>query len=209
MRTTWPVEELVGLTRSVRSGVSDRSQSDAPRKPPVSLCIALPAARRPRILSNWCYHTSYQTGWLQKHHVKLVLSCISNWWDSLLVTALDSWSKGSEFESWQERQENFLLGSQLCVLTLIQCQSPPPPMLPQWHVKDPNHSAKSAGGRLHLNTHTPLTIEVGVGWLCHWTGRVWESIRKRAHTQLIRKHSVTVISACWTTVDWSWLKEWN
>ena len=31
------------------------------------------------------------------------------------------------------------------------------PVLPQWHVKDPGHSAKSAAGRLHLNTHTPLT----------------------------------------------------
>ena len=31
------------------------------------------------------------------------------------------------------------------------------PMLPQWHVKDPSHSAKSAGGRLHLNMHKPLT----------------------------------------------------
>ena len=31
------------------------------------------------------------------------------------------------------------------------------PVLPQWHVKDPSHSAKSAGGRLHLNMHTPLT----------------------------------------------------
>ena len=30
------------------------------------------------------------------------------------------------------------------------------PMSPQWHVKDPNHSAKSAGGRLQLNTQ-PLT----------------------------------------------------
>ena len=30
-------------------------------------------------------------------------------------------------------------------------------MLPQWQVKDPGHSVKSAGGRLHLNTHTPLT----------------------------------------------------
>ena len=30
-------------------------------------------------------------------------------------------------------------------------------VLPQWHVKDPNHSAQSAGGRLHLNTHTPST----------------------------------------------------
>ena len=31
------------------------------------------------------------------------------------------------------------------------------PVLPQWHVKDPSHSAKSAGDRLHLNMHTPLT----------------------------------------------------
>ena len=29
------------------------------------------------------------------------------------------------------------------------------PVLPQQHVKDPGHSAKSAGGRLQLNTHTP------------------------------------------------------
>ena len=27
-------------------------------------------------------------------------------------------------------------------------------MLPLWHVKKPGHSAKSASGRLHLNTHT-------------------------------------------------------
>ena len=31
------------------------------------------------------------------------------------------------------------------------------PVLPQWHVKDPGHSAKSASGRFHLNTHTSLT----------------------------------------------------
>ena len=30
------------------------------------------------------------------------------------------------------------------------------PVLPRWHVKDPGHSAKSAGGGLHLNTHTPI-----------------------------------------------------
>ena len=29
------------------------------------------------------------------------------------------------------------------------------PVLPQWHVKDSGHSAKNAGGKLHLNTHTP------------------------------------------------------
>ena len=31
------------------------------------------------------------------------------------------------------------------------------PVLLQWHVKDPGHSAKSAGGRLHLKMHRPLT----------------------------------------------------
>ena len=41
--------------------------------------------------------------------------------DSLLVRAPDSRSKGCEFESRQERRENFLLQSQLSVLTLIRC----------------------------------------------------------------------------------------
>ena len=31
------------------------------------------------------------------------------------------------------------------------------PVLPQWHVKDSGHFAKTAGGRLHLNTHPPST----------------------------------------------------
>ena len=31
------------------------------------------------------------------------------------------------------------------------------PMLSQQRVKDPSHSAKIAGGRLHLNMHTPLS----------------------------------------------------
>ena len=43
----------------------------------------------------------------------------------------------------------------LCADSLFGVRSTP--MLPQWHIKDPGHSAKSAGGRLHLNTHTPLT----------------------------------------------------
>ena len=45
--------------------------------------------------------------------------------------------------------------STLCADSLFGVRSTP--MLLQWHVKEPGHSAKSAGGRLHLNTHTPLT----------------------------------------------------
>ena len=39
------------------------------------------------------------------------------------------------------------------------------PVLLQWHVKDPPHSAKSAGGRLHHTGIHPWPNEVGVGFL--------------------------------------------
>ena len=48
-----------------------------------------------------------------------------------------------------------LITSYHSALTLIRC--PFHPVLPQWHVKDPGHPAKGAGGRLHLNTRTFLT----------------------------------------------------
>ena len=53
--------------------------------------------------------------------------------------------------------DNFLLQSQLCVLTVIRC--PFHPHVTKWLSKDSSHSAKSAGGKLHLNIymHTPLT----------------------------------------------------
>ena len=55
--------------------------------------------------------------------------------------------------SLPEQQENFLFQGQL-VLTLISV-SVPPPVLRQQHVKDPGHSAKSAGGRMQLKRHAP------------------------------------------------------
>ena len=75
--------------------------------------------------------------------------------DSLLVRAPDSWSKGCEFEFRQERRENFLRQSQLCVLTLIWC--PFHPCVTAVIRKRPRSFCKSASGRLHLNMHTPLT----------------------------------------------------
>ena len=41
------------------------------------------------------------------------------------------------------------------MLTFIRC--PFHPSVTLVHVKEPGHSAKSAGGRLHVDTHTPLT----------------------------------------------------
>ena len=75
-------------------------------------------------------------------------------------------------------------------------------VLPQWHVKDPGHSAKSASGRLLLNTHTPLTQRSRSG-LTMPLSRHSVRKRKRAHTQHVRQHSATVFSARWATVDWS------
>ena len=57
-----------------------------------------------------------------------------------------------------------------------------PASLP-WHIKDPSHCAKSAGGKLHLNIHTPLT-QHRVCWLC-CPGIVgeptWESNSQAVH----------------------------
>ena len=47
----------------------------------------------------------------------------------------------------------YLPGSTFCADSYFGIRSTP--VLPQQHVKNPGHSAKSAGGRLQLNTHTP------------------------------------------------------
>ena len=74
-------------------------------------------------------------------------------------------------------------------------------MLPQWHVKEPGHFAKSAGDRLHLNTHTPLTQRSRTGLIMPLAGIVWEPIGKRAHTQLVknfRPQSSPLAKPLWT-----------
>ena len=93
--------------------------------------------------------------------------------DSLLVRfrAPDLRSKGCEFKSRQEWQEIFFSSVNFLYWLLLGVRSTP--NLPQWHVKDPSHSAKSAEGRLRLNTHTPLTQQ-------SWSGL----------TMLLFRHSV-------------------
>ena len=83
------------------------------------------------------------------------------------VRVPDSWSKGRGFKSLQEQWKNFLLLDQFSVLTHFNICStpphpPPPPVLLQQHIKDPGHSAKSAGGRLQLNMHAPYVC--GFAW---------------------------------------------
>ena len=77
------------------------------------------------------------------------------------------------------------------------------PVLQQWHVKDPGPSAKYADGRLHLDTHTPLTQR-------SWSGLTIPLSRHSMGTyQEMSIHAATVILARWATVDQSWHNEWN
>ena len=78
--------------------------------------------------------------------------------DSSVVRAPDSWSKGFGFKSQHGRWENFLLWGQLSVL--IQFGICFIPCFCSECVKDPSHSAKSAGGRLQLSAHASYM------WLC-------------------------------------------
>ena len=83
------------------------------------------------------------------------------------------------------------------------------PVLPQWHVKYPGHSAKSAGGRLHLNMQTPLTQRSRSGLTIPLFRHSEGTYQEWAHTQLVRVYSATVVSARWATVNGSWPKECN
>ena len=60
----------------------------------------------------------------------------------------------------------------VCWLFFCVCSTP---VLPLWHIKDPGHSVKSAGGSLHLNTHTPLTQQ-------SWSGLTMLQSRHRVGT---------------------------
>ena len=53
------------------------------------------------------------------------------------------------------------------------------PALPQWHVKDPSHSAKVRVAGYTQNMRTLITHQVRVGWLCRCPGIAWEPIRKQ------------------------------
>ena len=73
-------------------------------------------------------------------------------------------------------------------------------VLPQWHIKDPGHSAKSAGGRLHLNTHTPLTHQ-SWSWLTmplsRHSARAYQEMSTHATHQETLGHSrLSSLSHC-------------
>ena len=96
----------------------------------------------------------------------------------------------------------------LCVMTLIRW--PFHPHVTSVARKRPRSFCRKCRWQVtHKHAYNPWPNKVGVGRLYRRPGIVWAPIRKRAHTQLVREHTATIVSARWATVDWSWHLEWN
>ena len=79
-------------------------------------------------------------------------------------------------------------------------------MLPQWHIKDHGHSARSVDARLHLNTHTRLTQWTCSGLTMLFRRSVGREASSHATDQGRFGHGC-LISSRWATVDWSWFRK--
>ena len=123
------------------------------------------------------YNTEIQTGGFPLVNCWIILSridCSNLWLHALLYSMLQdkkSVTALSEIACWLEcrtrdrkvassnprRISTRIFFSRVNFVCWLLFGARSTPVLPQWHIKDPGHSAKSAGVRLHLNTHTPLT----------------------------------------------------
>ena len=83
------------------------------------------------------------------------------------------------------------------MLTAIQC--PFHSRVTTEHVKDPSHSAKSVGGRLHLNMHTPSTYQSQSGLT------IRETSSHTTHQEMFSHSHLSMLSCC----GQSRLKGWN
>ena len=74
------------------------------------------------------------------------------------------------------------------------------PTLLQWHIKDPSHSAKSAGGRIQLNMHTPLTQQSMSGLTMplsrHSVGTYQERSSHTTHQRTLGHSRLSSLSYC-------------
>ena len=86
---------------------------------------------------------------------------------------MDLWLKCLRFNTWQEWQE--ILFSRVTFLCWPLFSVHSTPLIPQWHIKDPSHSAKSAGGRLQIITHTFLTQQSWSGLTALFRRNFWTS----------------------------------
>ena len=141
--------------------------------------------------------------WLKQPIHKSAQTSLSSWlstgsWDSWLVERQTHDRKVASSNLSRGGGRIFFTRVNFVCWLLLSVRSTP--MLLQWHVKDPSHSAKSADGRLHLNMHTPLTqrslSELTMLLPRHSVG----TIRKQAHWQSgnIQPQSSWLTEPLWT-----------
>ena len=170
---------------------------------------------------NWkvFVHIRLSSGNCQETEICMVCACHTPWQPPKNHPSqhLGGWAKLWSAEEMLDGQHLRLdIPSVLCrvsilcpisVLTLIRC--PFHPRVTAVARKRPRSFCQKCRWQVTPKTLLrPSLNEVGLGWLCRCPGIVWEPIRKQAHTQLVREHSVTVVSARWDVMDRFWPKEW-
>ena len=111
----------------------------------------------------------------------LVMYCIALHWGQhgQVGRVPNSWNVAGSISG---RNSRIIFSSRVAFLCWLFFGVHSTPMLTQWHIKDPRHSAKSAGGGLHLTPIHPWSNEVRVGWqvgtyrghelTCTWSGSI-------------------------------------
>ena len=129
--------------------------------------------------------------------MKIIVSCLM--FLHLYIVCLETFSNTSK----NGRRIFFSRVNFICWL-LFSCHSIP--VLLQWHVKDPGHSAKNASGRLYLNTHTSLTQRSLSGLTMPLSRHSVGAYPETSSPAIFVRHLATVVSARLAIVDWSWPK---
>ena len=133
---------------------------------------------------------------------RLVYTGISYW--------QEHWTCGREFESSNTgRNSGRIFFSRVKFVYWFLFCIRSTPLVPQSHVKDPGHSAKNAGGRLHLNAHTTLTQRTRSGLTMplsrHNVGTYPEPSSHAACQGTFGHSRISSLSH----YGLSWPKEWN
>ena len=130
-----------------------------------------------------------------------------SWEKYELIRVPDSWSKGgklSYLDSGRSGGRSFFSRVNFVCWLLFRVRSAL--VVPQWHVKDPGHFAKSAGGRLHPNVHTPLTQRSRSGLTIplssHCVG-IYQETSSHATRQVTLRHCrLSLPSQCVLILAW-------
>ena len=138
------------------------------------------------------------------HHSTLVRHYISgsrDQWGARITCWLECWTCNWEVASSNpSRSGRRFFFSRVNFVCWLSFGVHSTPVLPQQHIKKPSHSAKSAGGRLHLNTRTPLTQQSRSGLtmpLCRHSVGTYQKMSSHATCRGTLGHShLSSLSHC-------------